>query len=410
MAIKAGSITVISNAKKRIASLDIVRGIVMVIMALDHVRYYFHETSYLSPTNLATTTPILFFTRWITHFCSPTFVMLAGISAFLTSQRLNVGNSGISGNSQSFSRYLFTRGIWLVLVDTILIRYGAGLNSGYTLTGLQVVWAMGWGMVILSAMTKINYKWIGALGLFILLFHNLLDGIRASEWNSEWFEFIFDVFLNKGEFMPVQGHVIFAAFPIIPWFGLMAFGYALGAVLKQYEIRAKITFPLGLAMTVAFVLLRGFHLYGEPTTWQHYPDSWTMSLLSFLNCTKNPPSLQFLLMIVGPTLMLWALLDKLDRFPRMGKTLNWLSIFGQVPLFYYIIHIWLIHYTAIGLAYIRWEGIACVPRPNGHECNPGFTLFETYFVWIAVILMLYPVCRAYARIKREEPTWWMTYL
>lgn len=390
------------SAPGRILSIDLLRGVVMVIMALDHVRMYFGEgTWYAEPTNLATTTPLLFFTRWITHFCAPVFVFLAGTSAFLY---------GVHTSRKQVAWFLFTRGLWLIFVEAVIVTFAWTFDITFSFIILQVIWAIGISMVLLAALVFLPLQAIIAVGLILVFGHNLLDPIHVQGRGVN--DFIWYVLHQPGR-ISLGDRLINIVYPVLPWIGLMALGYVTGNLFRADFPSARRRFWLlasGVAMTFLFILLRSFNLYGEPLAWQRQ-DSVIFTLMSILNTTKYPPSLQFLLMTMGPALISLALLE---RISVSGK--NPLVVFGKVPFFFYVIHIFLIHALAtLALVYAGrdWKEyiLSAQGIMSGRLSNFGFGLGTVFAVWLAVILGLYPLCRWYQQVRSNHPTkWWLKYL
>ena len=312
----------------RITSIDLLRGIVMVIMALDHVRDYFHADAFLySPTDLEATTVPVFFTRWITHYCAPVFVFLAGTSAWFVHQRKG---------TQETSLFLLKRGLWLIAVECIIVTFGWLFNPTYPIIGLQVIWTIGVSMVVLSALVHLPLYWVGLIGAVLVFGHNALDTLHFE--NAWWY------FLHDRGSMDLFGHTVIFAYPVIPWIGTMALGFAFGTLYsKGYssELRQRLLLRLGLATTFLFVALRALNDYGDPSPWS-MQNSASFTLLSFLNLTKYPPSMLYLLMTLGPAILFLAWTEK-----AKGWFASALIVFGRVPFFYYILHIYLIHALAM---------------------------------------------------------------
>ena len=391
------------NTDSRIRSIDLLRGLVMVIMALDHVRMYFgYGTWYAEPTHLATTTPLLFFTRWITHFCAPVFVFLAGTSAFLYEMHKQ--------NIRQTARYLVTRGIWLVFVELVIITFGWTFDARFSFFILQVIWAIGISMIALSALVFLPKRIILVVGVILVFGHNLLDPLHVtgeSVPNLIWYA------LHQPQRVILDQHMISFVYPVLPWIGLMALGYASGNLYRpeipQQRRRAWLL-SIGIVALLLFILLRAFNLYGEPLGWQTQ-DSAIFSLISFLNTTKYPPSLQFLLMTMGPALIFLAFSEGLK--PREKHPL---LVFGSVPFFFYVLHIYLIHVLAmLSLIYAGWdwkEYILSAQRiMSGRLSNFGYGLEKVYIIWLIVIVALYPLCLWYKKVRQNHPTtWWLRYL
>jgi uncharacterized membrane protein len=372
----------LSEQQTRIASVDTLRGLVMVIMALDHTRDFFTSTGF-SPRDV--TDPPLFLTRWVTHFCAPTFILLAGLSAFLY---------GRGKNLQELSRFLLVRGLWLILLDVTLIKFGWRFEIDFYRLSAGVIFVIGASMVALSAVIWLPRWAIASLALVMLAGHNLLDSVTAEglgDASSAWHV------LHEPGLVPLgDSATLYILYPLIPWVGVMACGYLLGPVM-QVEKRQRILFRLGAAITVGFVALRATNLYGDPTPWSPQ-DTWLWTMLSFLNCEKYPPSLLYLMMTLGPALMLLAWLDK-----ARGPFASFFATFGRVPFFYYVIHIYLIHALAVVTAFAMTGVLTTTPEIN-------FNLIGVYITWLSVIVLLYPICCWFAHLKQAGSAWWWAYL
>lgn len=393
----------INSGETRITSIDLLRGLVMVIMALDHVRMYFaFGTWYTSPTDLATTTPALFFTRWITHFCAPVFIFLAGTSALLRGTK-------DAGKLQT-AWFLLTRGLWLVVVEVLIVNFGWTFDATYSLLILQVIWAIGISMIVLAGLVLLPLPAVLGIGLLLVFGHNLLDPIRRH--GLGFVDYAWYV-LHQPQLVTSKGRLISIFYPVLPWAGLMAVGYAFGSLFRNDVPVRRRTFVLlgsGFVATLLFLVLRQFNLYGEPFPRQIL-DSSTFTLISFLNTTKYPPSLHFLLMTMGPALIFLALIEHAG--PR-GT--NPLVVFGRVPFFFYIVHIYLIHGLAmVTLAFTGWDWrdyILSAPRfQSGRLIDFGFGLEAVYAIWGIVVVMLYPLCRWYQQVRQNHPEKrWLSYL
>jgi uncharacterized membrane protein len=389
----------------RIASIDIIRGAVMVLMAIDHVRVY-------SGLPAGGPTPGIFFTRWITHFCAPAFVFLAGTSAFLYGRKHG-----------DLSRFLLTRGAWLLLLELTVIRMAWTFNldyAHYLLAG--VIWVIGWCMILLALLVRLPAPAVGMLGLLVLASHNLLDGHagslaqtlgndgRAALWKILYIGFWAGP-IQLGE----SGPNLFVLYSIIPWIGVMAAGYGFGIILTaEPERRNRRCLQIGLGATALFLLLRGFNLYGDPAPWGGPMPAGRPAmprLLSFLNTSKYPASLDFLLMTLGPTIALMPLLAR-----ARGAVARWLTVFGTVPFFFYLLHIPLIHSLAIVVAALRqgrvdpWlfanHPMGNPPAPEGYP----WALWQLYATWLVALLLLYPVCAWFAAVKARKREGWLRYL
>jgi uncharacterized membrane protein len=390
-------------SSNRIESIDFLRGVVIVFMALDHVRMYFAlGTWYAEPTNLATTTPLLFFTRWITHFCAPVFVFLAGTSARLYGMKKQ--------NPKETAWFLFTRGLWLIFVELVIVNFAWTFDITYSFRILQVIWAIGISMVALSALLFLPETWILATGIILVLGHNLLDSItvQGSTWNAViWYT------LHQPDTVLIGDSLVNFVYPVLPWIGLMALGYTFGTFYKNdfpAEQRQRLLLRVGIAATLLFLLLRALNGYGEPREWQSQ-GSALFTLLSFLNTTKYPPSLHFLLMTMGPALMFLSLIERYqNQLPQP------VTIFGRVPFFFYVIHLYVIH--ALAMLLLVYEGrdpseyiLSSSALRSGSLIDFGLSLGAVYIIWAVVILLLYPLCRWYQRYRETHPSqWWLHYL
>ncbi|MFO0956000.1 MAG: heparan-alpha-glucosaminide N-acetyltransferase domain-containing protein [Isosphaeraceae bacterium] len=374
----------------RIGSVDLLRGLIMMIMALDHTRDFFTNVRF-SPTDLGQTTPLLFFTRWITHFCAPTFVFLAGASAFLY---------GARGRSRGeISLFLLTRGLWLIVLEVTVVRFGLFFNLTYEVTVFQVIWAIGVSMVVLSALAFLPRWAILGIGLAMILGHNLADGIRADTLGA--LEPLWKILHQQDAIRLGPGRILFVAYPLIPWIGVMAAGYGFGPLLLDPDTgrRHRRLLAIGLGLTAAFAALRYSNLYGDPQPWG--PRETPLStLMSFLNTTKYPPSLCYLLMTLGPSIAALPMLESL-RGPAAGIPLT----FGRVPLFFYILHFYLIHILA-GVAAVAKYGLQgaldVAKGPFNLPQDYGYSLGINYLVWAGVLAALYPACRWFARYKARH--------
>ena len=380
---------------RRIESIDALRGLVMIWMALDHVRDYFHLGSMQhDPTDLEHTTPALFLTRWITHFCAPTFVLLAGSAAFLYGHR--------AGRRQ-LSVFLLTRGLWLMLLEITVVRLGWTFNPGFgSPFMLQVIWAIGGCMVLLSLLVRLPWKAVGAIGITIVCLHNLLDYIPPDGTESD------AVYLLAALFkwpLPLElgpAH-LFTLYPLLPWFGILCCGYALGSLyVPGYapDVRKKQLLKLGGMALTAFLIIRLVNAYGDPNPWS-VQRSPLYTIFSFTDTEKYPPSLLFTLMTIGPALLLLAILEHVR-----GPINTFLVTIGRVPLFYYVLHLYLIHGAAL-LAFLLTGGsidaINYTRNPfSGLPDSFGFSLGTVYLVWMGIVWVLYPLCKAYGNVKKRS--------
>jgi uncharacterized membrane protein len=381
--------------RRRIDSVDVVRGLVMILMALDHVRDFFGSRA--DPTNVATTTAALFFTRWITHVCAPTFFLLTGTGATLSLGRKTTAE---------LSRFLVTRGVWLIFLELVVVRcLGLQFNFDYRATILEVIWALGWAMIALAGFVWLPRKAIAAMSLAMIFGHNLLDGVRSV--NPLW------VFLHRPGFLiRPPGHVVFLAYPIVPWIGVTAIGFVIGGIYAWEPSRRR-AFLLRLAIVLpsSFVLLRFVNVYGDPFRWSVQPTA-THTLIAFLDATKYPPSLLFLLMTLGFTMLgLWAFDAGVPRWLTPVLT------FGRVPLFHFIVHVTLIHLLVVAIGYARYGSMHWFTNSPSLDKYPfemppgwGYSLPFIYAMWAAVVLLLYPLCSWFARVKARSRSAWLSYL
>lgn len=368
----------------RIVSVDVLRGLVMAIMALDHTRDFFSDTGF-NPRDV--TEPALFLTRWVSHMCAPAFIFLAGLSAFLY---------GLGRTTGDLSRFLFTRGLWLILIDFTLIKFGWRLEFDlFRMTG-GIIFVIGLSMITLAALVWLPRWAIAGLTFAIIAGHNLLDGIRAEELaGAPW---AWHLLHEPGRIYLGDGALLYVLYPLIPWIGVMAAGYLLGPVM-QLEARPRqwVLFQLGAAITLGFIVLRATNLYGDPAPWM-VQGTWLGTLLSFLNCEKYPPSLLYLMMTLGPALLMLASFEH-----AKGSFARFLSIFGRVPFFYYVVHIYLVHLLAVATAFAMTGDLLRAPEI-------GIGLGGIYLVWLLVLVLLYPVCRWFAELKSSRRGWWWSYL
>lgn len=391
------------NKSGRIESIDILRGIIMVIMALDHVRDYFHYQSILgNPEDLETTTPFLFFTRFITHYCAPVFVFLSGTSAFLY---------GRNKSKKELFTFLFTRGIWLILLELFVNSLIWTFDITYSFRVVQVIWAIGISMICLSLFIYLPKKGILVLGLLLVFGHNLLDSVvmeGESIGSILWYA------LHQRKFMLIGPDRMFVfMYPLIPWMGVMALGYLFGQwYTKGFDpaLRKKYLIRTGLSCLGIFLVLRGFNLYGDVQEWSTQ-DTLTKTILSFFKVTKYPPSLQFLCITLGPAFLLLAGIERMKN-----KISDFFLVFGRVPLFYYFLHMIVIHGLAVLIMYLtgqEWQNMILDAETvmSGRLMEYGYSLSIVYLVWVSVIALLYFPCLMYMKYKAEnKDKWWLSYL
>ena len=373
----------------------------MILMALDHTRDYFGNAA-VNPTDPATTTVALFFTRWVTHICAPGFFLLTGVGAALTLRRMS---------KAELSRFLFTRGLWLLFLEIVIVRcLGWQFNFDYRLLLLNVLWGLGWAMIALALLVRLPAWAVTAIAISMIATHNLLDGVQAASFGG--LAPLWSVLHAPGVILETPRHTVFVAYALIPWIGVTAAGYELGAVYRwDGERRRRFLLRLGLGLVAAFLVLRAFNVYGDPLPWspQRFP---VHTALSFLNTNKYPPSLLFLLMTLGPILLLLRALD--GGSPALLRPV---LVFGKVPLFYYLLHVPLIHLLAVIVCFARYGEVHWMFQSNDLSQfpvtqPPGWPLGLpwVYLIWAGVVIALYPLCRWFAALKRRRRDWWLSYL
>jgi uncharacterized membrane protein len=408
----ASSVTAAPAARPpRLDAVDLLRGLVMVIMVLDHTRdFAFSGTLHFDATDLSRTTPLIFFTRWITHFCAPSFVFLAGTGTML--QRLR------GKPLPELSWFLFTRGLWLVVLEFTVVRTGWLWNLDYRFLGFaQVIWAIGCSMIIMAALVRLPVSWVFALGLIITFFHDTLDrfiggfvpapGAPPPTVGSELFGILFGrTRLAFGD----HGPIAIFGYAVIPWLGVMALGYAIGTVYRWAPAARRRALLWGGSLTVAaFVVIRAINGYGDPSPWSVQPTP-TFTLLSFVNVSKYPPSLDYCLMTLGPALLALVWFERIQPSPIS----RFFVIFGRVPMFFYLLQWPTAHGLTLLASLIAHKPTAYlsqVPFFGGAvPSDAGFTLWQTYLIWITAIALLYPLCRWYAQVKTTHTWWWLSYI
>src|SRR5215470_10483051 len=378
----------------RLDSIDLLRGLVMVLMALDHTRDFF-ATGGPNPRDIAD--PALFLTRWVTHFCAPTFILLAGVSAFLYGERgRSVGQ---------VSLLLLTRGLWLILIEFTVMRVCWTFSFHINVFVMQVIWVTGASMVVLAGLVRLPRWAIATTGLAMIAGHNLLDGIAAEDLGSA--AWLWTLLHQPGLIEVAPQLKLFVLYNPVPWSGVMAAGYALGPLFRlDPASRWSFLIRTGVAVIAGFVVLRATNLYGDPDVWS-MQGSVLGTVLSFIDCEKYPPSLLYLMMTLGPALILLALFER-----EHGALADVVTTFGRVPFFFYVVHVAFIHALAVGFAWITvgdigWTfGSSLSQKPASY----GLGLPGVYLVWLGVVAALYPPCRAFAALKRRRREWWWSYL
>lgn len=386
--------------KPRIQSIDLLKGLVMVIMALDHCRDYFHYSAFFfDATDPEQTTWPIFITRFITHFCAPAFSFLAGVSAFMIGKRKPLNE---------LSSFLFKRGLWLVFVEIIIINFAWKFDLNFKTFGLQTIWSLGISMIVLAGLIHLPKKFILAFSLIIIFGHNLLDYIHFDG------SYLWAMLHQPQKFEFIEGHTVVFGYSLLPWIAVMSLGYCFGSLYDATfnpEKRKRILNGLGIGSLILFFILIDFNTYGDPVKWTNYGDT-SKTLMSIFNVNKYPPSLFYLLITLGGTFLFLANAEKLK-----GKVVDFFCVFGRVPFFYYILHIFLIHFIAVLAAEITgfgWQVMVSMPKfvtridaLKGY----GFNLVTVYIIWIVVIVLLYPLCKKFDNYKQtHKDKWWLSYL
>jgi uncharacterized membrane protein len=402
--------------RARLESIDALRGIVMILMALDHVRDYVGVPA--NPTDPATASVALFFTRWVTHLCAPTFFLLTGVGAWL---RVNMGTvprecegdspHAFGPRTLELSWFLLTRGAWLIVLELTVVRcLGYQFNFDYHVTMLVILWALGCAMITLAGLVFLPTPVVIAFGVVLIAAHNLFDPISAASLGA--FGPIWSILHAPGVVIARPEFVVFVAYPVVPWIGVTAAGYGLGQVFGWTpNRRRRFLLTLGLTLSLGFLVLRAINGYGNPLPWS-VQQTGVRTTLSFLNATKYPPSLLYLLMTLGPAaLILWMLDAATPRWMRPAL------VFGRVPLFYFLLHLPLIHLLAVGACYARYGVVHWMFESPSLDKYPvtfppgwGFELPGVYLVWMVVVVSLYPLCRWFADVRRRRSDWWLSYL
>ncbi|GAA4326602.1 DUF1624 domain-containing protein [Flaviaesturariibacter amylovorans] len=389
-----------AKLSSRIASIDLLRGLVMIVMALDHTRDFFHRSAFTDdPLNLQTTTPALFFTRFITHYCAPIFVFLAGTSAWLQGQRKS---------KQELSGFLVKRGLWLVLVEVVIMTFGIFFDPGFHLIMLQTIWAIGISMICLGAALYLPFRAIFALGALIVLGHNALDFYQAQHQGA--YSPAYHFLHLPGGFPLGTDRFVFFAYPVLPWIGLMMMGYCFGRLFTTLPDKGRNRTLLlgGASLLLLFAALRATNAYGDPADWSGQKSA-LYTFFSFINVTKYPPSLLFMCVTIGPALLFLALTGN-----ARGRLSRIITVYGSVPFFYYVLHFYILH-TVSALFFLARghsvaEGMAVTNAPKFLPPGEGYDLPVVYAVWAATVIALYPLCRWFSNYKRTHRQWWLSYL
>ena len=388
-----------SLTKPRIESIDLLKGLVMVIMALDHVRDYFHYSAFFfNPSDLTQTTLPIFFTRFITHFCAPAFSFLAGLSAFMIGKRKS---------SSELSIFLLKRGLWLVFIELTIVSFGWHFDPEFRRSPLQVIWVLGVSMIVLSGLIHLPKRIILIFSVIIIFGHNLLDGIDIKD-NVFW-----SILHQLNKHFIDETHYFSTVYALIPWVAVMSLGYCFGSLFENTfdaKKRKIILNGLGLGSMVLFFILIAFNTYGDPVKWTNYGFN-LKTVMSIFNVTKYPASLLYLLITLGTSILFLANAENLK-----GKIIDFFCVFGRVPFFYYILHLYVIHFLALIAAELTgfgWQKMILPSFPTRVEAlkGYGFNLVTVYLIWIFVIALLYPLCKKFDTYKQNnKDKWWLSYL
>lgn len=386
----------------RFDAIDLLRGFVMIVMALDHTRDFFHIEAFTDdPLNLNTTTPWLFFTRWITHFCAPVFVFLAGSSAYFQSLRKS---------KKELSLFLIKRGLWLILIEALVMSFAFSFDIHYSVIFFQTIWSIGISMVFLGLAIWLPFTAILSLGLVIVFGHNLLDFAEKNHQGA--YPLLWEIAHRPTFYHLWDNHNLMLLYPFLPWTGLMMVGYGFGKLFQRLESakRTKVLTIISGALILLFVLLRAANVYGDPDSWSVQKNT-LFSFFSFINVHKYPPSLLFMCITLGPALLFLAWVGNAGS--RLAKIV---TVYGRVPFFYYILHFYVLHVVAMVLFLTRGhsfsEGLKGTPGAPFKFIVPGegYNLWVVYLIWLLVVAALYPLCKWYSNYKRTHKQWWLSYL
>ncbi|WP_184541918.1 DUF1624 domain-containing protein [Mucilaginibacter sp. FT3.2] len=392
-----------TTIKNRITSIDFLRGTIMIIMALDHVRDYLYSGSFLfDPLDLDKTSGILFFTRWITHFCAPIFMLLAGTSAFLIGQKKS---------KKDLSVFLVKRGLWLVFLEMVVVNFGWNFNITFPMFLFITIWALGISMIVLAALIHLPKKLILVLCIVVIFGHNLLDNVHVQGNNLAGFGW---AFLHDQRPFFWHHEIFLLGYPIIPLVAIMPLGYCLGQLYVTgyaVEKRKKTLLIIGASAIVLFIALRFSNIYGDPVKWSVQKNAF-FTFLSFIKVNKYPPSLLYVLMTLGAAFLFLAFTEKVQN-----AVVKVVSVYGRVPMFYYLIHIYIIHLIALVTSALtpgqNWK-IWILDQPIWFTTTLkgyGFSLPVAYLVWALIVIGLYPLCKRYDAYKQtHKEKWWLSYL
>lgn len=388
--------TLIHDTKKlssRLLSIDVMRGLVMVIMALDHVREYWGPAP-VRPEDLAQASATLFLTRWVTHLCAPTFVFLSGISVYLYQQK--------SGSIKDTRRFLLTRGVWLLFVEVAIISFI--MVQGYGLTVLSVIWVIGCSMLLLAGAIHLPRNILLVTALVIIAGHHLLPVIRVESAG----DVIAGIFHNPPFFISTA-HPVLVTYTIIPWVAVMMLGYGVGSwYADEHSLRNTRLVRAGLIFVVAFFIIRATNLYGDPSPWITSGRGFVFTVLSFVNVTKYPPSLLFLTLTLGVCFLLLRVFN--DNKPTRLR--RWLSVYGQVPFFFFVLHFAVISVSSLVWTRLQFGRFSNLAFSSPADFPSGYhpSLIRVYVVWVLVVVLMYFPCRWFAGYRRNNRSWWLKYL
>jgi uncharacterized membrane protein len=377
----------------RVRSIDIVRGAVMILMALDHVRDWVTNVRF-QPEDLARSSAALFATRWVTHFCAPTFFFLAGVGIGIARSK--------SGSGEGLSRFLVTRGVWLLILELVITPIGWQFGFQLIPAFALVLWALAWSMMAMVLLIRVRAGVLAALALAMIAGHNLFDSVRAGDAGA--LAIVWRLLHVPGFAVP---GVLFTAYPLVPWVAVMVLGTVAAGVYEwPPERRRRVLMRSGAAAIAAFVVLRAINGYGNPVPWSHQRTA-ALTVASFLNVLKYPPSLDYLLMTLGPMLIVLAAVEQAS-----GPVARWLSVYGRVPLFFYVVHIFVAHAIAVLLAFAQSGAPRRIPVVTDPGSIPpwyGVPLPGVYLAWAAVVALMYYPCRRMALLKNTHRNWWLRY-
>jgi uncharacterized membrane protein len=389
--------------KQRIQSIDILRGIIMLVMALDHTRDFLHNAgAFGDPTNMQTTTPFLFFTRFVTHFCAPIFVFLSGVSVYLVSTRRTKGE---------LSGFLIKRGLWLIIVEIVLMSLAFSLNPLYNSVALQVIWVIGVSMILLGLLSWLPVRVIGAIGILLIIGHDAINFVVAKPNTTE--DVLLKLFFTaRGAVFPLDSnHFVFDLYAILPWTGVMFLGYLFGTLYKsdrKAQSRKRFLSISSLSLFAVFIVLRFINGYGDPAPWAVQKNS-IFTFMSFINISKYPPSLMYCCLTLSVGLLILALTENAS-----GKLSAFFKTYGSVPFFYYVLHFYLIRLVSVMVFFLQGFKTSQIITPNDPFLftppGLGFNLGVVYLFWLGIILTLYYPCKWFSNYKKTHRQWWLSYL